>query len=169
MVRTLLLALMLLPLAADAQTQWKWREADGRVQYSDKPPPASVPDKDILTRPPGAMRQRPIQVMPVGQAASLPASAAAPAPRASTAVERAAALDKAKKDAEAEAKKKADEQRAQQQRAENCKAARQNVASLQSGTRLSRTNEKGEREFVDDAQRARELERAQAAVASECR
>ena len=35
------------PVAA----QWKWRDAGGRIQYSDRPPFASVPDRDILQRP----------------------------------------------------------------------------------------------------------------------
>jgi Domain of unknown function (DUF4124) len=169
MLRLLLLSLVLLPLVAQAQSQWKWRDAEGRIQYSDKQPPASVAEKDILGRPPGALRPRQVQVVPIGQAASAPASAAAPAPKASTAVERAAASDKARQASEVEAKKKADEQQAAQLRAENCKAARENVASLQSGVRIARTNEKGEREILDDAERARQLQRAQAAVASQCK
>ncbi len=165
MLRLLLICLLALPLVSEAQAQWKWRDAQGRVQYSDRPPPADVTDKDILSRPPGATRPRQVQVLPVGAAPSAPAPAA---PKASTAVERAAASDKAKQTAAEEAKKKADEEQRKQRRAQNCKAAREQVANLQSGIRVTRLNEKGEQEFLDDTQRSQALQRAQAAVASEC-
>lgn len=167
MLRALLFALLVMPLLAGAQTQWKWRDAQGRVQYSDRPPPAGVADKDILTRPPGAQLPRVVQVLPVGQAPSEPARPAAPA--ASSAVERVAANEKAKQAREQEAKRKAEEQRQVEQRAENCRNAREQLAGLQSGIRVARVNDKGEREVIDDAQRAQAIQRAQAAVASECR
>ena len=40
--------------SSPAAAQWKWRDAQGRVQYSDRPPPTTVPDRDILTRPAAA-------------------------------------------------------------------------------------------------------------------
>ena len=166
MVRKLFVLLLALPLIATAQAQWKWRDAQGRTQYSDRPPPAEVAEKDILARPPGALRPRLVQVQPVGEAPSAPAPAA---PKASTAVERSAASDKAKQAAAEEAKKKAEKQRVAEQRAENCRVAREQVASLQSGVRLSRVNAQGEREYLDDAQRSQAMQRAQAAVASECK
>ena len=42
----LLAALVALP--TQAAMQWKWRDAQGQVQYSDRPPPPGVSDKDIL-------------------------------------------------------------------------------------------------------------------------
>ena len=39
-----------LPLAADAQQVYRWVEADGRVQYSDQPPPPgakNVQEKNV--------------------------------------------------------------------------------------------------------------------------
>ena len=40
-------ATLALPVAA----QWKWRGANGQMQYSDLPPPPGVAEKDILQRP----------------------------------------------------------------------------------------------------------------------
>jgi hypothetical protein len=54
-------------------------------------------------------------------------------------------------------------------RADNCKRAREHLASLDSGVRLARTNEKGEREILDDKARADEMQRTRQIMASECR
>jgi len=166
MARTLCLLLLILPLLALAQTQWKWRDAQGRIQYSDRPPPAGTADKDILARPPGAQQSHVIQVLPVGQAPSAPAQPAAPA--ASTAVERLQAQERDKQTRESEAKLKAEEARNKQIRADNCKSAREQMASLRSGMRVARINDKGEREVLDDAQRNAQIQRTQEAINSNC-
>lgn len=165
MLRILLLIALCLPLIATAQGQWKWRDAQGRIQFSDRPPPQGTPEKDILARPSNA--PKPIQVVPYGQTASAPAAAAAPA--ASTPQERAAASDKARKSAESEAKLKAQEQREAQAKAENCRAARQQLSALESGVRVATVNDKGERTILDDSQRAQEIRKAQAVIAADCK
>jgi hypothetical protein len=165
MLKLLLLISLCLPLVASAQTQWSWRDAQGRVQFSDRPPPAGTPDKDILSRPASANAR--VQVVPVSQPVAAPATA--PAPAASSAVERSAANDKARKQREEEAKMKEQTQRQAQQRAENCKSARENIAVMQSGERVTRMNDKGERIFLDDAQRLEALRRAQQVATSECK
>ena len=63
-----LLAALLLCVALPAQAQWKWKDANGKVQYSDLPPPAGTPEKDILQRPASATRL--IVVAPPGSGAS---------------------------------------------------------------------------------------------------
>jgi hypothetical protein len=42
------------------------------------------------------------------------------------------------------------------------------MRTLDSGVRIARTNEKGEREFLDDKARAQEVQRTRDALASEC-
>ncbi len=164
MLRILLLIALCLPLAASAQGQWKWRDAQGRVQFSDRPPPQGVPEKDILSRPANA--PKPIQVVPFGQTASAPASAA---PAASTPQERATAAERARRSADSEAQLKAQEQREAQVRAENCRNARQQLSVLEAGVRVATVNEKGERTLLDDAQRAQEMRKAQAVIAADCK
>jgi len=34
-----------------ATAQWQWLDKDGRKVFSDRPPPADVPDKNILAQP----------------------------------------------------------------------------------------------------------------------
>ena len=165
--KPLLIALIGLTLAVSAHAQWKWRDAKGNVQYSDMPPPAGVAEKDILQRPPGA---RPlIVVTPIGAAASAAASAPRPAASAPGKAElEAAARQKKEQDGEA-AKQKEEERRLATQRRENCARAQSNLRDLQSGARLTRTNEKGERVFMEDAQIAAEVSRARDLITSECR
>lgn len=162
------IALIGLALAASAQAQWKWKDAKGNVQYSDRPPPSGTPDKDILQRPAAASRN--IIVVPAGQPASA-ASAPAPNPAASAptkAQQDAAARQKQEQDREA-AKQKEEERRVAEQRRENCARAQAGLRDLQSGIRITRTNERGERVFMDDAQRQAEVERTRQVIGSECR
>jgi hypothetical protein len=168
-------ALATLADPAQAQGQWKWRDAQGRVTVSDLPPPREVADKDILQRP-AAVARAPAPAVPGVAPAAAGAGVAAPGVAASApAAARPAPVDKElearKRAAEAEkaAKAKAEEQRAAAVRAENCKRARQHLATMDSGQRVARINEKGEREVLDDETRAAESRRAREIIASECR
>jgi hypothetical protein len=153
------LAVLALPAAA----QWKWRDASGHVQYSDLPPPLGTPDKDILNRP--AVQQR--------SAAAAVASASAASASASGLVPRTvdSELETKRKKAEAEqaAKAKADEDKNAAIRADNCNRAKSQMQTLDSGIRLARTNDKGEREIMDDAQRDAETKRMRDIMSSNCK
>ena len=160
------IALIGLVLAASAQAQWKWKDAKGNVQYSDRPPPSGTPDKDILQRPASASRS--IVVVPADQPAS---AASAPAPKAAASAPTKAEQDARQKQEQSReaAKQKEEERRAAEQRRENCARAQASLRDLQSGIRITRTNEQGERVFMDDAQRQAEVERARRLITSECR
>lgn len=147
-----------------AAAQWKWRDASGRIQYSDLPPPSSVPERNVLQRPrPAAI------VAPPPPEGAASAALAASVPAADSTVDP--ALEAKRKQAEQEeaAKRQAEEQRVAQVRQQNCERARANLRTMESGQRLARINEKGEREIIDDAARARETAQARQAIASECR
>lgn len=164
----LLLALLGLALSASAQAQWKWRDARGEVLYSDRPPPLTVPEKDILQSP-AAVTPR-IQII-----SSQPLGASTPAPAASKNQAKTEAKtdteDEARRrktEQEREAKARAEEQKNAAVRRENCVQARGYMRTLEDGMRISRTNEKGEREILDDAQRAKEIARTRGMINSEC-
>ncbi|MFT3665482.1 DUF4124 domain-containing protein [Piscinibacter sp.] len=146
-------------LALPAAAQWKWRGANGQIQYSDLPPPAGVAEKDILQRP---------------SAATLRAAAPAAAPAASAASQPAAAVDpeleakRKKAEQDAAAKTKEEEQRVAAAKADNCKRAREQLRTLESGMRMARINEKGEREVLDDKMRADEVKRARDVAGANC-
>ena len=152
-------------LPEPAHAQWKWRDTNGQVNASDRPPPRSVPDKDILSRPaPDPRRQ-------AAPAPAAPASVAAPAAASAppTALEREVQARKRQAEQDAAAKAKAEEDRLAVVRAENCRAARSQLSTLESGQRVARSNDKGEREFLDDKGRADETRRAREVIASDCR
>lgn len=153
-------ALLLLVVAATgAEAQWVWRDRNGRITASDLPPPREIPDQDVLQRP-----------EPVRRAAAAAAASAASAPPLAAA-RTDPELEASRRAAENEkkAKAKADEERLAAQRAENCRRARAHLNALDSGQRLARINENGEREFLDDQARAAEARRAREAIAANCR
>ena len=150
-------------LAVPAHAQWKWRDKNGQTQYSDLPPPPGIADSDILQRPNANQR-----LTPAAAAAASGAASGAPslAPKGSD-----PALEAKRRQAEQEvvAKKKAEDEKAAIAKADNCLRAKAQVRTLDSGVRVARANDKGEREFMDDATRAAETKRAQDIVASDCK
>jgi hypothetical protein len=157
----LLAAVLGLTAALPAAAQWKWRDQRGQTQYSDLPPPHGVPESDILQRP---------QASPAARRGAAPASAASAAPLAAA---RASdpELEAKRKQAEQQVadKKKAEEEKVAAIRTENCTRAKAQMRTLDSGMRMARTNDKGEREILDDAARTAETKRTRDLIASECK
>jgi hypothetical protein len=85
-----------------------------------------------------------------------------------TAADRELEARKRSADQAQEAAARAAEQKLAQQRAENCRRARSHQAALESGQRIARTNEQGEREVLDDKGRAEELRRAREVITADC-
>ncbi len=169
----LLLTALACTLATPAYAQWKWKDASGKVQYSDRPPPQGTPEKDILQRPPGQQMQivqwQNGKVVNTSEAASAAAAAAASAASAPGKAERDAAAKQKAQEQDQAAKRKADEQRVAEQMRSNCSAARSNEQVLLSGTRMVQSNGQGENVVMDDARRAAELQRVRAVIASDCK
>jgi hypothetical protein len=168
-----------LPLLAAAQ--WQWIDKDGRKVFSDRSPPADIPAKNILKQP-GPTRGSSVAVPAAAAAtpgaegaAGTAVAASAPAPQAAASAPKLSGKDKEledkKKQAEAAeaAKKKEAEEKFAQAKAENCTRAKQSKASFDSGVRIARINEKGEKEIMDDAQRASEVRRLDSVIARDCK
>jgi hypothetical protein len=153
----IVMVLLLSALAAGAQAQWVWRDAAGQIHASDLPPPKGTPDKSIVQRPPAQARVAP----PPPAAASAAASAAGGVDAALEARRKKAAEDQL-------AQRKLQDEKNSAVRAENCQRAREQMRSLESGQRMQRTLPNGEREILDDSQRAAETQRVRAIIASEC-
>ena len=157
--------------ATASMAQWQWLDDSGRKVYSDRPPPASVPAKNIIKRP--GHNPAPVIIMPIDSKESapaasqpaVPASAATPKPSAS---EQKAAAEQKKKEAEEARLKKAEEEKAAKARAENCQRAKTALATLKTGVRVSTVNAKGETQIMNDQSRAAEEKRLNSVIASEC-
>jgi hypothetical protein len=159
------LAATLLTATPSAWAQWKWKDAKGQVHISDLPPPRDVPDKDVMQRPSESTRRAAATAAAQASAASAPPPAAAAKPKVDPEIE----ARRTRQEQEQKAKEKATEEKASSQRSENCQRARQHLATLESGMRIARLNDKGEREILDDKARAEEMQRARQVMASECR
>ena len=162
-------------MSVAASAQWQWTDKDGRKVFSDRAPPADVLENNILKRPGArsalaAKTEAPSPATVAGDAVD----AVLPAPQGVASTPKLTGIDKAlaekkKKAEEAEiAKRKAEDERVSSAKAENCARAKRAKASLDSGRRISQTNEKGEQEIMSDASRAAETKRIQAIVESDC-
>lgn len=160
---TAVAALLALPDAALAQ--WKWRDANGVTQYTDRPPPPGTPDNQILQRPAAARAPKIVSASPSAAASAPEAKASAPTKSADPELE----AKRKKAEEQKAAERKAEEEKQAKARSENCERARSYERTLQSGQRIVRTNEKGEREVLDDSGRSEEMQRAREAIDSNCR
>ena len=165
--------------ALTAVAQWQWLDKDGRKVYSDRAPPADLPEKNIVKRPAG-MAKAAVKAEPTLNADGTAAVASqtaqtASAPQAASSVPKLSGVDKElmekkKQAADAEAaKRRAEEGKVAKAKVENCALGKQAKASLDSGLRIARTNAKGEREVLDDAARAAETQRVQNIIDASCK
>ena len=169
--RSLCVAALALALAAGtyagvAAGQWAWKDDNGRLVYSNLPPPPSVKPAQIVRQPgPGA-------VLALPAAADGDAAKPAAAPRASNApktiAERDADFSKRQQERADGERKAQEEQQKAAQKAADCERSRGYLRALQDGVRITRTDAAGNQEYLDDAQRAGEIDRMRKSVAQLC-
>lgn len=164
---TALAAGLALGVCTGAMAQWKWRDSNNRVQYSDLPPPSNVPESSILQRPAGVTRRAPPQFTAPPASAAPGAEAATSAPATTTDPELEAKRKKTEQDQAAA--RKAEESRNAAARADSCNRARAYQKSLDEGHRMARVNAAGEREVYDDKIRAEESKRTREIIAADCK
>ncbi|MBC7499377.1 MAG: DUF4124 domain-containing protein [Herminiimonas sp.] len=142
---------VLCAVAASAHAQYVWLDAKGAKQFSDMPPPASIPSKDILKAPTRATSA-------AGPVTSMgETSAATPLPKAPLSTAEKNADFNKRKIAQAELDKKAsDLAKVNADNAKNCERAREYKRVLDSGDRIGQTDKNGDRGLMSDDQRAQE-------------
>ncbi len=145
MIAPLLLALV--PATGTAQV-YSWKDASGKVHYGDRPP---------------AERDAAARKLPAAPSATADVEAARKA-----AAERQFAEREKQGKAEPEDGKAEDPAQARQ-REDNCRRARSNLASLESGQARFTIDDKGERVALDGAVRDAELARARKSVDEWCK
>jgi len=166
---TLVLPTLLLVAHTASAAQWKWLDAQGVMHYSDVPPPATVPTRNILQRP--TQTVAPMQTTGVTASAS---SASAGArhqaqQQAGSELEQKIAEKKAADQAAQEQAKLQQQQEQALQNQQNCLQAQQQLQILDSGQRMVQIDAQGQRNFMDDAQRAAERVRIAGLIAQFCR
>jgi len=155
MIRYIPLALCLLVLPAWADL-YKWTDENGKVHYSDQPPPDAVQKIESIKQP------KSTGVTPADAAAN-------PCAKPRTSAEIDMEFRKRKVEAaEAEAKAQKDAQAAEEKKS-NCQRATAQVAALERGGRITRPGPNGEQVYLSDAQIGQELVNARKAADSWCK
>lgn len=177
-LRIVLLYLVLLPLLAHAEI-YKWKDKDGKIRYSDVPPPSNTHTESLygkkIPRPTGLA-----PLTPVEGDATVAANKQKNADKQKN-MDEIAGGDKtgkpltkeqeaAKRAKDAEEKKTAEATKAEEVKVkqEQCRAAQDNLNNYTAGGRIAKVNEKGEREYLSDADIARAKGEAQANVDKYC-
>lgn len=165
-----------LPMLANAEI-YKWKDKNGVMRYSDTPPPAST-KVDTLgkksTVKPVQAEQPAVGLKLSGESENsaapevkkpkMPSDMKDPPPDPE--------LEAAKlraKNAEIEKQNKLEKEKQAKIDAENCKAAKANYQSYTQGGRIYKMNEKGEREYMDDAGFEEGKAKAQAEIQQYCK
>ncbi len=148
------LAVLLAATVVTAQV-YKWVDKDGKVQFTDTPPP------------PGASKDDPkkLTVKP----ASGPGTAAPPATAAKSLNDRNKDFEKRRTDAAAAAKKDAEKQDIAAKNAEVCQDATANLAELESGRPMGKASANGERSLMSDEERAAQIAKMRDVVSKSCK
>lgn len=154
MKKLFLFAALLASASLALGQQFKWVDKDGRVQYGDSPPPGA---KVTRLKPPAA-----------GTPTATSTSPAAKDGKKDKPLSPEEAFQKRQKEAKEQQEKSAKEQADANTKKENCARAQDQLRTLSSGQRITRIDQKGERQFLDDQQLAAEQSRAQAAVREAC-
>lgn len=158
-----------------ALAQWQWLDETGRKTYSDRPPPAHIPDKNVLKRPatasarPVALPKAELPEEEAQQAQAAEANALQPAqPAPPSAEELKRQKEEAAKKAAEEAQQAQERTRLIQQRQENCNRAQAALRTLQSDVPLAQVGADGQHTTMSDAQRQQDIQRAQSVIARDC-
>lgn len=167
---TILLCIMLLPSMASAEI-YKWKDKDGKVRYSDVPPPSNTRTESLygkkIPRPTGQAPLAPVEGDATVAANKQKEIDAAGGKEVAPLTKE---QEAAKRSKEAEEKKKAESVKAEELKIkqENCKFAENQLTSYSGGGRIVRVNDKGEREYLSDADIASAKSAAQADVEKYC-
>ena len=151
---------------------YKWKDKNGQMQYTDTPPPSNIKLEKISgKRHVNPTGNEPLSTVENPQLAPVtapapnmpPANAQAPAVSAED-----AAAKIRQENAEREKQNKQEKEAQAKIRAENCKAAKANLQSYSQGGRVYKMNDKGEREYLDDAGLKSGADKARSEVAQYC-
>ena len=164
--------LLTLPMLANAEI-YKWRDKDGNMKYSDTPPPSnvqlqSVGGKKVVT---GTGKEPLAPVTETAKMATPSTTTNKSANNKEGAGNDAKQDDVAKlrqKNTEIEKKNNEEKEKQAKLKDENCKAAKANNQAYAQGGRVYKMNDKGEREYMSDADLKAGVEKTQAEINQYC-
>lgn len=150
-----------------AQAQaYRWVDKDGKVRYSDVPPPGA---KATELKPPPAPPAAAADPAAKGKAADPAAKDKAAKKGPLTPAEQEQAYRERQAKAREAEEKEAKERAAAEARKQNCASAQESLRSLESGRRLTTINAQGETVVLDEATIQGRLAQARQTVAENCK
>ena len=155
-IALLVLAIAAVTLNVHAQV-YKWVDKDGKVQYSDMPPPAGATTMSS---------QRVTSTAPSAPSAPVATDDKAAQKKPPDPVKD---YDKRRTDAAEKQKKDDAADKLAAQKKEACENARGYYKTLEAGGKISKTDANGERYFLEDDQIKQELANAQKTVTENCK
>lgn len=162
-------------VSTPSEAQWAWKDGNGRLVYSDRPPPSDIKAAQVVRQPGTQVLANPAPASgPLDDAAkpadakSSDAKSAPPSTAPKTVAEREMEFRKRQQERADGDKKSAEEQTKSATKTADCDRARGYMKSLEDGVRITRTDAAGNREFLDDAARAVEAERTRKIIQSTC-
>lgn len=151
LVSRTLAAVALALVATHASAICKWKDANGRMQYSDAPPPGVQCEGTIKAQPP------------------ISTSTEAPAAGPKSYQEKEMEFRKRRVEKQ-EAEQKAEQEKQQQDaKRQNCEVAKNRVTGLSRGGRVSRYDANGQLYYLGDADIERELAEARKQAEQACK
>ncbi len=153
-----LLSALIACSAAHAQI-YQYKDSTGTTVYSDQPPPSSVKPRVVKSQS-GSQKEADSRTD-----ATKPAGAPA-TPK--TAADREMEFAKRQKERQTQAEKDQKDAAAAAERKDNCERAQRQLQALESGARVAIVDANGERSFLDDDQRSREIERNRKVASENC-
>ena len=148
------LAAVTLTIAIASQAQvYQWQDDHNKTVISDRPPAGPV-----------RQLRRIDTAAPASPATGEPAAAPA-----KTLADREMEFRKRQQEARDAAEKSENEQRANARKREDCDALRRYLRTLESGERIQNTDARGERYYLDDSERAREIARTRDDLQRSCK
>lgn len=157
MNKYLLIFLMLVSANAFSELN-KWVDANGRVHYSDLPPPPDANTKTLRATPA-------IKGSKTGETSTASSAPAAPKTTAEREVELKKAQQTKKEAADKAAKKQADAEATKAY----CATLQKNLRALQDGIRMVELDANGNQFFIDDEERHQRIARTQQDIGANCK
>ena len=146
-MKRLALAVSACLFAASVSAQiYQWKDESGKTVISDKPPIGTTSTAKKIESAPATN---------------------APAAQKSVA-DRELEMRKRQKESQDTSEKTAKDQAAAAEKAKNCDSARRYLQTLESGERISLRDDKGERYFMEDGQRAQETANTRQLIQTNC-
>ena len=159
-MKNLLLICLLLSFGSASAALNRWVDAQGNVHYSDSKPPANVKSKTLRS----TSHSDDMNTDETEESNSSESSGGA----LKSIAERQAERKRAKLENQEAADKIAKEKDNAESIKSYCKAARVDLRSLKSGMRLAEFDENGERSFISDEQRQKNIAKVQRKIKEHC-